>query len=115
MGNLRIVDRRKEERAPSDLTLTVWGIDTHGERFAQQAMARDISLSGALLSGLDGDLRSGDVIGILYASKKARFRVVWVRRDGINQKLQAAVQRVQEDACPWQELVDKSAPLPVKT
>lgn len=115
MGNLRIVDRRKEERSRSDLTLVVWGIDTRGERFAEQAQAHDISLSGALLTDLDVDLRSGDVIGILYSNRKARFRVVWVRRDGIHRKLQAAVHRVESDACPWQELLTESAPTIAKT
>ena len=75
MGVIRIIERRQETRADSDLPLQVWGVDTRGERFLQSARARDISLSGALLSGLDAELRSGDVIGILYAGKTARYRV----------------------------------------
>jgi len=71
----------------------------------QEVRARDISLSGALLSGLDAELRSGDVIGILYAGKKARYRVVWVREGESSQKIQAAVHRIAPDACPWQELL----------
>jgi hypothetical protein len=63
MGILRTFDRRREPRKPLDLPLLVWGVDTQGERFLQEAHARDISLSGALLSGLDADLKSGDVIG----------------------------------------------------
>ncbi|HLV88054.1 MAG TPA: hypothetical protein VKV39_13805 [Candidatus Sulfotelmatobacter sp.] len=110
MGHLQIVDRRREGRAASNVSLLVWGIDTRGERFAQQVQACDISLSGALLSGLDGDLRSGDVIGVLYGSKRARFRVVWIRREGVEQKMQAAVQRLEGDACPWQELLPETAP-----
>jgi hypothetical protein len=85
----------------------VWGVDTRGERFLQEAHARDISLSGALLSGLDAELRSGDVIGILYAGKKARYRVVWVRHSGSAQKVQAAVHRFALDECPWKELLAK--------
>lgn len=55
-----------------DLGLTVWGVDTRGDRFLQEGRAREISLSGALLTCLEAQLRSGDVIGILYASRKAR-------------------------------------------
>jgi hypothetical protein len=109
MGTIRIIERRREERAPADLDLLVWGVDTKGERFVQQARARDISLSGALLSGLEGELRSGDVVGILYAGKKARFRVVWVRSSGSGEKVQAAVQRLDADACPWRELLVETA------
>ena len=105
MGNLRIVDRRHESRTLVDLPLTVWGIDTKGERFLQEARAYDISLNGALLTGIDAHLSSGDVIGILYAGKKARFRVIWIRYDASGDKMQAAIHRIVPDACPWRELL----------
>jgi|ERR1035441_3056126 hypothetical protein len=115
MGNLRSINgrsidgtsehRRREPRTDLDLGLTVWGVDTRGDRFLQETRARDISLSGALLVGLDAELRSGDVIGILYAGKKARYRVVWVRHSGTSDKVQAAVHRFAADECPWKELL----------
>ncbi len=110
MGTLRSMDgrgndRRREPRTDIDLGLTVWGIDTLGDRFLQEARARDISLSGALIVGLDAELRSGDVIGILYAGKKARYRVVWIRQSGNSDKVQAAVHRFAPDECPWKELL----------
>ena len=105
MGTLRIVERRREPRTDADLALMVWGVDTRGDRFLQEARARDISLSGALLWGLDAELRSGDVIGILYCGKKARYRVIWVRHSGTSDKVQAAVHRFAPDECPWKELV----------
>jgi len=110
MGNLRTIDegnkdRRREPRTDVDIVLTVWGVDTRGDRFLQEARAREISLSGALLSGLDSELRSGDVIGILYAGKKARYRVVWVRQSGTSHKVQAVVHRFTTDECPWKDLL----------
>ena len=105
MGILRSFERRHEARTSVDLVLTVWGVDTQGERFAQEAHARDISMSGALLTGIDAELRSGDVVGILYGSRKARFRVVWVRYDEAGEKMQVAVHRVEPDACPWRDLL----------
>jgi hypothetical protein len=100
-------DRRREPRIETDLALVVWGVDTKGDRFLQEARARDISVSGALLSGLDAELRSGDVIGIPYAGKKARYRVVWVRYSGTNKKIQAAVHRFSSDECPWRALLSE--------
>ncbi len=113
MGTLRTIDgrgkdRRRETRSDVDVALTVWGVDTRGDRFLQEARARDISLSGALLSGLDSELRSGDVIGVLYAGKKARYRVVWVRQSGNSQKVQAAIHRFADDECPWKELLEET-------
>ena len=108
MGNLRKTERRREARFPANLAVTVWGVDTKGERFIQEARARDISLSGALLSGLDAELRSGDVVGVLYSGKKSRYRVVWVRHSDGQEKIQAAVQRFEMDTCPWIDaLVDE--------
>src|SRR6266581_6366775 len=110
MGTLRTVDRRREARTDADIALVVWGVDIRGDRFLQEAQAHEISLSGALLSGLDAELRSGDVIGILYAGKKARYRVVWVRHSGTSDRVQAAVQRLDPDACPWKDLLTEERP-----
>lgn len=113
MGNLRTAERRREPRTLTDLPLQVWGINTKGERFLQEAHARDISRSGAMLSGLESDLRSGDVIGILYAGRKARFRVIWIRYDEGGDKMLVAVHRIASDACPWQDLLsDEAIPEP---
>lgn len=75
----------------------------------EQAHARDISLSGALLSGVDADLRSGDVIGVLHGKKKARYRMVWVRYDGGGERMQVAVHRLESDECPWLDLLAEDA------
>ena len=110
MGVLRNFENRREPRTLADINLTVWGVDTHGERFLQTAQARDISLSGALLTEIEAELRSGDLIGVLYAGKRARFRVVWIRQKGKDEKLQAAIHRLESDACPWQELLEERVP-----
>jgi len=103
-----MIERRHEPRTPVDVALLIWGVDTRGERFLQEVRAHDVSLRGALLSGVETEVRPGDVIGILYAGKKARFRVVWVRYDGTGDKMQAAVHRIEADPCPWMELLVES-------
>ncbi len=118
MGTVRRIDRRSETRAEVDLDFLVWGVDGDGERFVQRARAQNLSLSGALLTGLDAAVKSGDVVGILYAGRKARFRVVWVRYDEAGAKSQAAVHRIDTDPCPWPELLTEEnaeAPAPAET
>ena len=105
MGILRQIDRRSEPRTHANFAVTVWGVDTHGERFLQEVQVRDISFNGALLSGIEADLRSGDVIGLIYQSRKARYRIVWVRYDDGGDKIQAAIHRMEADPCPWDELL----------
>ncbi len=112
MGILHRIDRRRELRAETDLRVMIWGVDTKGDRFLQEARAREISLSGALLSGLDVELRSGDVLGLLYAGKKARYRVVWVRYCDGEYKVQAAIHRIEPDVCPWHELFSEETVRP---
>jgi len=102
------IDRRGEARSSEGVELLVWGIDIEGERFVEQARAQNISLSGALLTGLNAVLRSGDVVGILYSGQKARFRVVWVRYNGVAGPVQVAVHRIEPDLCPWRELLPTS-------
>jgi hypothetical protein len=109
MGIVRTIDRRSESRTDADLLVTVWGIDIKGERFLQQASAREISHCGALLSGLDIELRSGDLIGVLYTGKKARFRIVWVRHSGNSHKIQAAIHRLEADLCPWKDILSEES------
>ena len=105
MGIVRNIDRRREARTPTDLPLRVWGIDTRGERFIEEARACDISLNGAMLCGLRTDLRSGDVVGVLYAGRAARYRIVWVRYDEEGDRMKVAVHRIESDACPWLDLL----------
>ena len=105
MGILRQIERRSEPRTHADFAVMVWGVDSRGERFLQEAQVRDISFNGALLSGIEADLRSGDVIGLLYQSRKARYRIVWVRYDDGGDKIQAAIHRMEADRCPWEELL----------
>ena len=100
-----MIERRCEPRTPVDIELLIWGVDARGERFLQEARARDVSLRGALLSGVDIEVRPGDLIGILYSGKSARFRVVWIRYDGAGDKMQVAVHRVEADPCPWPDLL----------
>jgi hypothetical protein len=105
MENIRTIERRRDPRTEVNLGLFVWSVETKGDHFLQEARARDISLNGALLSGLDTDVRPGDVIGVLYLGIEARYRVVWVLYAQGGDKMQVAVHRVEPDACPWQHML----------
>jgi hypothetical protein len=93
-------ERRKEPRDRCEAAVRVWGRDTGGNTFSQKCVACNLSLSGALLSGLQTLLRCGDPIVVGYGDKKAKFRVIWSRDQ------QAAVQKLRDQPCPWKELLD---------
>lgn len=88
-------------RATLDLKVRVWGMGANNQPFFQNAMAQNISLTGACIYGIEPELKVGDVIGVQYEGKKARCRVVWVVDAGALKKTQVGVQLVAEQECPW--------------
>jgi len=83
-----------------------------GHPFFQNAIARNISSEGALLSGLEQQITPGDTIGVQYVDKKARFRVVWVIDAGAMQKIQAGIQMLDGQQCPWRHEVETAQAAP---
>jgi len=107
-------DRRSEPRVSVDLSVQVCGIDADGKRFEQAVKARNISMRGALLVGLERTLRSGDLIKIQLADASARFQVVWVSPDKLAGTLKVAVQRIEADACIWADQIVQETELPAR-
>jgi hypothetical protein len=103
-----LMERRREARFQISLSVRIWGIDVRGERFAQEAVATNISNGGALLS-LEGEPRCGDLVGIAHQGRQSRFRVVWVRNSGDARKIQVAVQKLEGDECPWKAALLQAA------
>lgn len=92
---------RPDLRLTTDLSVRVWGMAGGGRPFSQHVRARNISSSGALLSGLEYELKVGDVIGVQCGDIKSRCKVVWVMDGGPVQKIQVGVQIVSDQDCPW--------------
>ncbi len=103
-----MVERRGEPRVQVELPVRIWGFTAQHEQFAQDAFARNVSRSGALLSGINHELRSGDLIGVQYGERRARFKVVWVNDSGTGHKTQAAVHRMEEEECPWEPVLHQA-------
>ena len=88
-------------RTTLDLKVKVWGMGANGQPFFQNAMAQNISATGACLYGIEPELKVGDVIGVQYEGKKARCKVVWLVDAGALKKMQVGVQLVMDQDCPW--------------
>ena len=88
-------------RATLDLHIRVWGMGANDRPFNQNAIAQNVSATGACISGLEHDLKVGDVIGVQYETKKARCKVVWVMEAEGLKKIQIGVQLVVDQECPW--------------
>ncbi|HVI10896.1 MAG TPA: PilZ domain-containing protein [Candidatus Binatia bacterium] len=88
-------------RATLDLRIRVWGMGANNQPFHQQATAQNASLTGACISGLEQELKVGDVVGVQFETKKARCKVVWITEAGAGKKFQVGVQLVVDQECPW--------------
>jgi PilZ domain len=84
-----------------DLPVRIWGMSADGRPFSQQARAHNISSEGALISGVDNELKVGDVIGVQCDEKKTRCTVIWVMNTGPVKKNQVGVKMVADQESPW--------------
>lgn len=95
------MERRAEVRLRAEVSVNIAGIDANGRAYRQTVSVRSVSLSGGLLTGVQQQLRCGDLIVLQRDSKIARFRVIWLRDSLV------AVQKLADDPCLWQELLGK--------
>ncbi len=94
-----MIERRRDPRARVDIPVQVWGTDARGEPFCQTAAATEVSQTGALLVRMVCAPRSGDLVGIAYDGRKARFPVIWSLESGGYQGIRVAVQKLAADQC----------------
>jgi hypothetical protein len=90
-----------EPRVTVDLPVRVWGMTAAGHPFSQHARAQNISSEGALLAGIENELKVGDVIGVQCEEKKTRCTVIWVMNTGAIKKNQVGVKLLADQECPW--------------
>lgn len=98
------MDKRPEARLSADIPVRVWGMDAEGRPFFQNATASNLSSDGAQLSRLNHALKMGDIIGIQYDEKKARFQIMWVKTLGIPKSIVAGVRILPNQSAPWGEM-----------
>jgi hypothetical protein len=100
-------DRRLEPRDVSTLEVQITALSEDGSPFTQTATAKNVSVGGALLIGLDHKLRCGDLVRVQHRDHYARFRVVWIANSA-HGPFTAAIHKVKDEPCPWAELLTAS-------
>ena len=68
--------QRRTSRDERIVPVRLWGMDVSGQPFIEAVWTHNVSTDGALLKGIRRKLQAGDIVGITYAQKKARLRVV---------------------------------------
>jgi PilZ domain len=90
----------------------VWGMDANGRAFFQNVYAQQLTKDGALLAALECALKVDDVIGIQLGDKKARFRVVRTSAAALPQRINAEVEVLQGQECPWKDALPTATSAP---
>jgi len=96
-----MTDHPSEPRLSVDLPVRIWGMSAEGRPFSQHARAQNISSEGALISGVDNELKVGDMIGVQCEDKKTRCTVIWVLNTGPVKKNQVGIKLIADQECPW--------------
>lgn len=101
-----------EPRTEVDLAVRVFGMSSESKPFFQQARACNISGHGARLSGIEQQLKAGDILGVQFGDKKARFRVIWAVNAGHLKKNEIGIQLLDGQSVPWPAELKKAAEAP---
>ncbi len=84
-----------------EILVRVWGMNAEGHAFFQNVMASHLTSSGALLNGMEQTLKLQEIIGLQFESQKTRVRVVRLGEATLPGKMQAEVEIVGGQPCPW--------------
>src|SRR5689334_4182777 len=109
------MEPKGQPRVAAELPVRVWGMDADGKPFFQNATASNLSREGALLSRISHPLKMGEIIGVQYGEKKARFEIKWVKAVALPKGFEAGVCILTQQVIPWSEVTsgaNKDAPPP---
>ena len=100
--------QRRTSRDERIVPVRLWGMDVSGQPFIEAVWTRNVSTDGALLKGIRRKLQAGDIVGITYAQKKARLRVVWIGQAGSAEEGHVGLQTLPGGETLWPTLSKKT-------
>ena len=105
---------RREQRVTRPLEVRLWGLDSSGHPFGSTATTLDISPTGVCVQGVRGQLAAGNIIGLQFEDRKARFAVAWVGEAGSEREGQIGLKCLEPEKKVWgKALEEEPAPPPV--
>ena len=98
------MEPKGETRVAAELPVRVWGMDADGRPFFQNATASNLSSEGALLTRVQHPLKMGEILGVQYGDKKARFEIKWVKAVALPKGFEAGLRILPNQFIPWDEV-----------
>jgi PilZ domain len=75
--------RRREPRKEIHALVRIFGTNSGGQVFSEEAVTVNVSQQGVGLSGVQSKLNPGEIIGLSYGKNRVHFRVKWAGEPGI--------------------------------
>lgn len=98
------MEQRPGTRVSAEITVRIFGMDADGRAFFQNAKASSLSNKGAKLSHVNHTLKAGEVIGVQFGDKKARFEIVWFKPSQAAGLNEAGIRALTQQVAPWEEV-----------
>jgi len=95
------MDRRQSPRVTAWLPVQVWGVDANSLPFMQVAAVRNISSGGAVVRGLQRQVRPGEILELRFDHEKAQFRAIWVGKPGSARQGEVGLEAVSPNSRIW--------------
>lgn len=109
------MEPKGETRVSAELPVRVWGMDADGKPFFQNAIASNLSKEGALLTRIQHPLKMGEILGVQYGEKKARFEIKWVKAIAQPKGFDAGLKILPNQSIPWAEVTRQGQANPALT
>jgi hypothetical protein len=93
--------QRREPRTESKLPVRIFGSDANGRIFSENVFTIDISRSGAKLTGVQAQIKPGEIIGLTHGQNKSRFTVKWVGQPNTPKSGQIGVVNLTPEKSIW--------------
>jgi len=83
------------------LQVRILGMSADNRPFNESVQTLNISSRGVVLTGVQCQLKVGEIVGLRHGEKKARHRVTWVRRADPSQPAQVGLETVEGGKSLW--------------
>jgi hypothetical protein len=107
--------KRRDPRIDLALPVQLSGTDVSGRPLDQRVLTINISRRGALLQGIHGVLRLGDIVSLSRLQQKEQFRVAWVGAEDTPAAGQIGVAAVDPNTSFWSEVLKATAQFDLET
>jgi hypothetical protein len=107
--------KRRDPRVNLALPVQLSGTDVSGRPLDQRVLTINISRRGALLQGIHGVLRLGDIVSLSRLQHKEQFRVAWVGAEDSPAVGQIGVAAVDPNTSFWAEVLKATAQSDLET